>query len=293
MSNRMNAYSSQAAPDAESDLLGLLVILWRHKWVVVISALVFGGIAVWQALSATLLYRAEVTITEVDNRQLSAAASLASQFGGLANLVGVNLGNVGNNGREAQALLTSRRLVEEFVTRNNLLSVLYPPPQKQPSLWMAVKSFRDDVLAIREDRRSGLTIVSITWKDPVVAAKWANQLVALANDMLRAHAISESQASIDYLNQRIATTSEVEVKKVMYGLIESETKTLMLANVSAEYALSVVDPAVAPEIRVSPRRTFMVVIGTFLGGVVGLLIVLGMHILRKVPGRQVDAASSN
>jgi uncharacterized protein involved in exopolysaccharide biosynthesis len=277
----MSASLPNAAPDGESDLRDLIVILWRRRWVVMLSALICGGIAVWQALSATLLYRAETTITEVDNRQLGAAASLASQFGGLANLVGVNLGGIGNNGREAQALLKSRRLVEEFISRNKLIPVLHPPPQQQPSLWMTVKGFREQVLEIREDKRSGLTVVGVTWKDPQLAAQWSNQLVALANELLRTEAIAQSQASIDYLNQRIASVNEVEVKKVMYGLIESETKTLMLANVRAEYALSVVDPAVAPEIRSSPKRTLMVIIGTFLGGVLGIIIALAWHMVRR------------
>jgi uncharacterized protein involved in exopolysaccharide biosynthesis len=289
----MNAPAQEQPRDAESDLLALFVIVWRHKLLVIVSALICGGIATWLALTATLMYRAEATLTEVESQQLGAAGSLASQFGGLASLVGVNLGGMGGNGREAQALLKSRKLIEEFIVRNKLIPVLYPPPREQPSLWMAVKNFRDNILVIREDKRSGLTIISVTWKDPVVAAQWANQLVALANELLRTQAIAESQASIEYLNKQIATINEVEVKKVMYGLIENETKTLMLANVRAEYALSVVDPAVAPEIRFSPKRTIMVVIGLFLGGVLGLLIVLGMHILRKAKTRQVPAVTVN
>jgi uncharacterized protein involved in exopolysaccharide biosynthesis len=282
VSTTVNEANHPVPHNAESDLLGLFIIIWRQKWVVIGTALACAGLAVWLALSATLLYRAEVTVTEVENQQLGAAASLAGQFGGLANLMGVNLGNLGNNGREVRALLNSRRLVEEFITRNNLMPKLYPPPVKQPTLWMAVKDFRESILTIREDKRSGLTVVSITWKHPVVAAQWANMIVGLANDLLRSHAIAESQASIDYLNKRIATVNEVEVQKVMYGLIESETKTLMLANVRAEYALSVVDPAVAPEVRFSPKRTLMVAIGTFLGGVLGTIIVFVRHIMRKV-----------
>lgn len=278
----MNTTADASPQQADSDLFGLFVLLWRHKLIIIGSALVCGGIAVWLALTATLMYRAEASVTEVENPHLGAAGALANQFGGLANLVGMNLGNLGNNGREAQALLKSRKLVEEFVVRNKLLPVLYPPPLQQPTLWMAVKKFREQVLNIRDDKRGGLTIVSMTWNDPAVAAQWSNDFVRLANEMLRNRAIAESQASIDYLNKQIATINEVEVKKVMYGLIESETKTLMLANVRDEYALSLVDPAVAPEIRFSPKRTLMVIIGTFLGGVLGMLIVLGMQLARRI-----------
>jgi len=56
----------------------------------------------------------------------------------------------------------------------------------------------------------------------------------------------------------------------MYDLIEQETKTLMLANARTEYAFTIVDPAVAPEVRIQPKRTLMA-----LGGLVaGLLIAL-------------------
>jgi uncharacterized protein involved in exopolysaccharide biosynthesis len=277
------------ATDPESDLIALVRILWRHRLVIILSSMICGGLAVYLALSATPMFRAEAAVTEVTNQQLGGAASLANQFGGLASLVGVNLGNIGNSSREAQALLKSRRICEEFIVRNKLIPIIYEKTEKPPTLWMAVKRFRENIVTIRDDKRGGLTIVSMTWKDPKVAALWANQFVTLANDLMRARAISESQASIDYLNDRIATINEVEVKKVMYGLIESETKTLMLANVRAEYALSVIDPAVAPDLRFSPRRTMMVFLGLVAGGVIGLFIALGLHLWRQAKAKNVFA----
>jgi uncharacterized protein involved in exopolysaccharide biosynthesis len=117
-----------------------------------------------------------------------------------------------------------------------------------------------------------LTIVSVNWTDPVTAARWANDFVALANEMLRARAISQSQASITYLNEQIAHTNVVEIQRVMYNLIESETKTLMLANVKPEYAFAVVDPAVPPEVRASPQRTLLILLGLVFGAVMGAVV---------------------
>jgi uncharacterized protein involved in exopolysaccharide biosynthesis len=277
--------SAEPTPAAENDLYELFRLLWRHKLIIVACALVSGGVAVFRALTATEMFRAEATVTEVSNQQLGAAGALANQFGGLASLVGVNLGNFGGGGREAQALLKSRKICEEFVLRNKLIPILYENSEKPPTLWMAVRHFRDDILSIREDKRINLTVVTMTWKDPKVAAAWANKFVALTNEMMRARAITDSQAAIEYLNKQIANINEVEVKKVMYGLIESETKTLMLANVRAEYALTVVDPAVAPDLRFSPHRTIMVILGLAIGGVVGVLVVLGLHLTRQAKAR--------
>jgi uncharacterized protein involved in exopolysaccharide biosynthesis len=61
---------------------------------------------------------------------------------------------------------------------------------------------------------------------------------------------------------------------VMYNLIEAETKELMLANGKAEYAFTIVDPAVPPEIRISPKRTLMVLVGTSIGLLLGGIIAV-------------------
>jgi uncharacterized protein involved in exopolysaccharide biosynthesis len=119
--------------------------------------------------------------------------------------------------------------------------------------------------------------VYINWKDPEVAAKWANDYVALCNELMRARALEETSRNIKYLNEQIASTNIVEMQRVMYELVENETQTLMLANAREEYAFSVIDPAVAPEERVSPQRRVMVMIGLVLGGAAGALLAFGLH----------------
>jgi uncharacterized protein involved in exopolysaccharide biosynthesis len=47
----------------------------------------------------------------------------------------------------------------------------------------------------------------------------------------------------------------IELQRVMYNLIETETKKLMLANGKPEYTFIVVDPAVAGELPIRPKRT--------------------------------------
>ena len=50
-----------------------------------------------------------------------------------------------------------------------------------------------------------------------------------------------------------------------------------------EYAFTIVDHAVPPEVRVSPRRTLMVISGLFIGGFVGSLIALVRNVVRRRP----------
>jgi uncharacterized protein involved in exopolysaccharide biosynthesis len=277
------------AESDEIDLLTILPLAWRRKYLVLSVTLLFGVAAVVIALTATPIYRAEVVITEVHEQGMGGAGgALASQLGGLASVAGISLG-ANNSGRPSQAILKSRHLVEEFVKRNNLVPDLFPNVKPQPTLWLAVRQFQGNILKISDDQRQNKTTVSIEWTNPETAAHWANGFVALANEIIRARALAESTSNVAYLKDQIARTNVVELQKVMYDLIESETKTLMLANARAEYAFTVVDPAVAPEIRISPRRVIIVSVSIGAGLFISLILAL---VLDRIDRRRSIARRS-
>jgi uncharacterized protein involved in exopolysaccharide biosynthesis len=263
----------QQSPGSDFDLFELWNRVWRRRWLVIAISGMFAVAGVVYSLLATPMFRAETVIVQVRDNGLGGAANLANQLGGLASIVGMNLGamNGDNNGR---ALLESRRLTEEFIRRYVPIEQIIEKPGKQRTMWYAVKSFRNGILDINEDVREGKITVTIEWKDPQTAAKFANLYVALANDVVRNRTLTEANRNIEYLNQQIEKTTVVELRRVMYNLIETETKRVMLANSRAEYAFTVIDPAVAPELRHSPKRTRIVLTFTFIGGMLGGLIAL-------------------
>lgn len=272
----------------EVDLIAFLQQLWASKLTIIMTTALFGVAAVFLALTATPIYSASVAVTRVSDASTSGAASLAGQLGSLGSLVGMNLGQSGP-GRESIAILKSRRLTEEFIIHGNLLTELSPEDGETLTLWQAVKQFRERVLTIREDDTDSVITASIDWTDPVVAASWANEYVALANDIIRARAREESERNIEYLSKQIEQTNIVELQRVMYNLIEAETKTLMLANARAEYAFASVDPAVAPEVRTRPKRKLIVLSGGALGFFFGVLAVFAINLFRQIRARPGEA----
>src|SRR5437868_796692 len=149
-------------PDEESelDLGGLLRMLWSYKYVIAGTVTLCGIAAVVLALTTTPVYRAETVVTDVSDEKMGGVGALASQFGGLASLAGVNLTS-GNAGKESKAFLRSNKVVEEFISRRNLLSELFPDAKRPPTLWRGVRKFQDGLLSIREDTRRGTTTVAI------------------------------------------------------------------------------------------------------------------------------------
>ena len=55
----------------------------------------------------------------------------------------------------------------------------------------------------------------------------------------------------------------MSLDEVFAQLIEEQTKTIMLANVSKDYVFDVIDPPVAPELKSKPSRAVICVLGTF------------------------------
>jgi uncharacterized protein involved in exopolysaccharide biosynthesis len=258
----------------EIDLVELWWIIWDGKYLVAAITVIFTALALYYAFTATPVFRASAIVTQVrDTTAFGAEGGMAGQFGGLAGLAGIDLGANGL-GLERQAVMLSRHLIEEFVKTDDVLPLLRANAKVAKdagTVWKLVERFRRTVLDIQEDKLKGTMTITMDWTDPAVAARWANEFVALANELLRNRAIANATRSVNYLNQQIEHTSSVEVQRVMYNLIEQQTKTLMLANGRIEYAFTIVDPAVTPEVRVRPWRSLITLTGVFLGLLFGSL----------------------
>jgi uncharacterized protein involved in exopolysaccharide biosynthesis len=259
--------------------------MWAHRYWLLTTTLVGIAVGLYLALTAPPTYRADVVTTEVREQGIGGgAAALANQLSGIVNLSGLGIG-ADRSERNAEAVLESRLLVQEFITRNNLLPQLYPDPKTRPTLWRAVQSFQKGIVSIRQDQRRGVTTLSVEWTDPAAAAQWANGLVGLANELIRTHALEEAQRNITYLNAQSEHTTDVDLRRVIFNLIENETKTLMMANGRTEYAFRIIDPAVTPEVRSGPHRTLLVATGFLVGLLLGAMIVLAWDWVRRQRAR--------
>src|SRR6202012_1586318 len=110
-------------------------------------------------------------------------------------------------------------LFATYATRKNLLPVLYAdkwdastgqwtvPATRVPTMRQAFKLFDSKVRDGDLDRRSGIVTLSITWKDRVLAAQWARDLIDLTNSQLRQRAIEDAQRNMAYLDEQMRKTA--------------------------------------------------------------------------------------
>jgi uncharacterized protein involved in exopolysaccharide biosynthesis len=107
------------AADDEIDLKELFLAIWQGKWLIIIITTLFAVGGVLYALSQANTYKAEVLLAPAE---AEGGGGLGGQLGGLASLAGVNIGG-GEGGVkvEALAVLQSRKFINTFITKHDLL----------------------------------------------------------------------------------------------------------------------------------------------------------------------------
>lgn len=89
---------------------------------------------------------------------------------------------------------------------------------------------------------------------PPVAKEWADLLIKDINEHMRQQDVQDAEARIAYLEEKLNETNIAGMQQVFYQLIESETRTVMLANAQNEYVFKTVDPAVVPQEKVNQNE---------------------------------------
>lgn len=300
--------------DDEISLREIFDALARRKRLIGLVTAAFFIIGLLYAVLATPLYTASVTARpQVEESGLS---GLASQFGGAAALAGFDLGGGGAEKEEYMAILESRDLTEDFIARYDVKPLLFPDRWDDnaqrwkdgepgvvgriaralsaalaslsgdqgwqaergpvPTDWEAHEEFVK-LRRIDEDVQTGLVTIAFEYEDPQVAARWANDYVAMANAEIRADAIAEASRALAYLDEEVQKTTVAGLRETVFSLIEAQLEKITLANARPEYAFKVLDPAVVPEERSHPKRGLIVVLALVLGAAIGAFWALAVE----------------
>jgi uncharacterized protein involved in exopolysaccharide biosynthesis len=295
--------------DDEIDLKELFLVLWNGKFVITLITGFAAVCAVLFALWLPNIYESKALLAPKDESGAGGLAGLARQYGGLASLAGINIGVGG--GESSKSMMAQQKIQSlDFFTRHlyekivlDLMAVdhwdaasgalvidpdvfdtknqkwvrgVSYPQQIKPSAQEAHGVFLE-VLALSEDKETGLVTIAIKHQSPVVARAWIALIIEAVTEEFRSSDVQEAQGSIAFLEQQRTQTSLVSLDEVFAQLIEEQTKTIMLANVSKDYVFNVIDPAVVPELKSEPKRALICILVTLLGGMLGALLVLVRH----------------
>ncbi len=286
------------------DFHSLGLALWARRWVVV-TASVFGALAaLLTALLATPLFRAEAVLVPSTAQRVSLGYSMGDlqpSLSAAANASGVNaLARLGVDTtraatEEAIATLISREFGTRFISDENLAPLFFDRPwanvlgrwkvlaEKQRTEQDAFEFFDKNVRRVAGDARTGFITLQITWRDPEVAAAWANDLVGRLNAQMRERAIERTATSLQALEDAFETATATETRQAINSLVERQINERLLASISDEYAFRIIDRALPPDKNdaVWPRTLLMLIVGTSIGFVLGLTLVMLAYVSRS------------
>lgn len=310
---KTDAQFPQTTRDDEIDLRELFAVIWGGKWLIIAITAVFAIGAVFFAIKQPNIYKSEALLAPASEEQGGGLSALASQFGGLASLAGVNLGAKGGTDKTELAIevLKSRQFTSDFIQRHNILTdlmavekwdrdadkIIYDPElyneqtnswvrevkapfKPEPSMQEAYKVF-SKMIAVNKAKDTGMVTISVEHLSPSVAQQWVAWLIQDINKVMKDRDVAEANRSSEFLNKQIALTNVADIRTILYKLVEEQAKTIMFAEVRDEYVFKTIDPALVPEEKTKPKRALICVLGTLLGGILGVMFVLVRYFMRK------------
>ena len=120
--------------------------------------------------------------------------------------------------------------------------------------------------------------IAVQHKSPLFAKDLLELIITEINKIIRKNDISVAKKSLEFLNQELQNTTQVEIRKSINELIKPNLEMLMLADIDTYYKLEPIDKPFYPETHSYPNRKLLCVIITFFGFVLSYLYVLIQHI---------------
>lgn len=295
----------------EVDIRKLWKVIWRGKWTILLTAALFSAASVFYALSLPNVYKSEALLAPAA-QEASGMGGLASQFGGLASLAGINIGAGVDKTALAIEIMRSRAFISKFITKHDLLVPLMAskswnqtqnelvyddkiydvnsklwvreakhPMKSAPSEQEAIREFRRG-FSVSQDKKTSMLTLSVKHVSPSVAKQWVEWLIDAINLEMKSKDLNDANKSIAYLEKAVKKTRLNELQQVLYQIIEEQTKVIMFAEVREQYAFRTIDPPVIPEIKAEPKRALICILGALFGMFTGLLINYIMHATKKI-----------
>lgn len=254
-------------------------------WLLVLIMAICLTASAWYATTTDPVYRVRLTLVPAIAEQGSGVVErIAGQFGGLASLAGLGTGGSASE-RIAVATLRGSEFNASFVEKFGIAPHLFRGKWdrhrgewigRAPTQTQILKVWQNEVVAVVEDRKTGLITLQVKGRDRELVMRWATDLVNEINTRLRSEAMKEAQASIQYLSGELASADSLEVRRLVAGLLESQLKKAALAKSRPDFAFRVIDRGVplGEEDYIWPRRILILAVGVAIGGVLCFAVLL-------------------
>ena len=278
--NQKQNNEAQQPEEDEINLLDLLIILVKHKKMILGVTFAAALLALGISLLLPNIYTATAKILPPQQRQ-SSASVLLSQLGGaaLGGLAGGALG-IKNPNDLYIAMLKSRNIMEKIARRFDLQKVY-----EAKNLTDTLKTL-EQVSAIAAGK-DGIITVEVDDKDPERAAAMANAYIEELNKLMQTFALTEAAQRRQFFETQMKpakdklTDAEIALdrtpntslkymdalrnlkyQEAIYEILAKQFEMAKLDEAKDSPLIQVLDKATTPEKKSKPKRSLIVLLAT-------------------------------
>ena len=296
--------------DDEIDLRELFHVLWDKIFYIGAITSIFSLISIIYALMLPNIYQSQAVMMPMEANQ--GMSGMLGQYSGMASLAGISLPS--ESGSKAQEAIARIQSFEFFsnsflphIKLENLMAVkkwnqasntltydasafnsesgqwvrkVKPPTSTIPSSQEAYKKQYQEIMSVSEDKKTSFVTLSVEHQSPVIAQQWVEIMMDQIDQVMRDQDRQTALQSIAYLNSLAPTVNYEEISKALASLQQEQMKRLMMVEANENYIFKVLDSPIVPEMKVKPKRSLIVILGTMLGMMLSVLGVLVLHYTR-------------
>ena len=271
--------------------------LWSTKILIIVMVAIFAVGSVIYSLSIPNKFTSSSLLKMSDNNSQPSSNSSMDMIGSIA---GLNLTAAGSS-KSSLVIETieSRDFLKHLLTFDKVLpsivaiqsydketgelifndsiydqknNTFTSDPEKRPTFHKTYLTYNNMINV--STTNTGYIYLSVTHLSPKFAYELLNLIISEVNSLSRARILQESKDSLNFLYNRLTETNEIEIRNSINQIIGSELRRQMLAEVKKNYLINPLDKPFFPEMKSSPNRARICILGTILGFFLSILVSL-------------------
>ncbi len=304
----------------EIDLITVFIKIWQYRLFIIIFTGFLSLASVLYALLAKEQFQADVKLykeeAEVKGSQLK---SLASQFGfgGVEQGLTFSIEDLLKSRKLQNKIILKSWDNKKIDSIVNLINYWEIEGDTQGEKLHEARLALENLIAIEKDKETGLIIISVLMPEPQLAADIANYITELITEYVSKERKTSTQQNINYIKERLSKVEDelanaenalkefrehnrvistspqlqlefgrlqrkVTIKQEVYLTLQKELELAEIELVKEKPVINILDQAVKPEKRFKPKRTIVVIVGTFLGFFLSLLFIVFFYVRRHL-----------
>jgi hypothetical protein len=260
---------------------GIIKIFLLNRSFVLFSTIVVAILSLNYAISLPNIYSAEAVLVPSKQADRGSGSSLGASGSNIAELVGLGGSSSSDRTSKSLKILESKDFFSNYYNDFYYLSRLYAVESYDKSTnkiifdrekidvekdqWLAGKKPTFEaahanflgVLSIDHDRLDGFITLKLDHQSPEFAKTWLETIILDLNNLVKSIETIEAQNSSDYLVNKLSDNDVLQLNSIFSAMLIEAYETLMLSEISDQFALSYIDKPRVPQRKSKPSRAFV------------------------------------